>query len=301
MAPVLTLTTTDAVALRTARGHVRVSHEVVDLEGPGAVNCLQGIFTNDVEKLADGALAWGATLTPKGMIVTDFWAWRRGTTIRLVVPAAGAEPLLALVGRSFPPRLAKAVRRPELAVAWCTGGIPEAAGEVEVGVPEHAAPFTALVVGEAAALEVLTTGADPFPALPEPRAEELRLLWGWPAVGHEVDEKTLPQEVRFDELHGVRYDKGCYVGQETVARLHFRGHANRSLRGVRGSGQLPDGREVVAGPERREMGTITTIGELPGGGWFGIGKIRREVADGDAVEVAGAPAVVTPLPATATP
>src|SRR5204863_149594 len=62
----------------------------------------------------------------------------------------------------------------------------------------------------------------------EPAMLELaRILAGWPRLGAEVDDKTIPQEVRFDEIGGVSYTKGCYTGQETVARLHFRGHANR--------------------------------------------------------------------------
>ena len=59
-----------------------------------------------------------------------------------------------------------------------------------------------------------------------------RILAGWPALGAEIDERTLPQEVRYDEIGGVSYTKGCYTGQETVARLHFRGHPNRELRGL---------------------------------------------------------------------
>ena len=66
-----------------------------------------------------------------------------------------------------------------------------------------------------------------------PAALELtRILAGWPRLASEVDEKTIPQEVRFDEIGGVSYTKGCYTGQETVSRLHFRGHANRQLRGL---------------------------------------------------------------------
>src|SRR5207253_1404740 len=57
--------------------------------------------------------------------------------------------------------------------------------------------------------------------------ELARILAGWPRLGAEVDEKTIPQEVRFDEIGGVSYTKGCYTGQETVARLHFRGRAGR--------------------------------------------------------------------------
>jgi folate-binding protein YgfZ len=149
-----------------------------------------------------------------------------------------------------------------------------------------------------------------FPASPPEMADALRLLGGWPTLGREINDKTLPQEVRFDELEGVRYDKGCYVGQETVARLHFRGHANRTLRGVRGlprppqgrrgegemgEGELPaDGRILVEG-EQGEKGEVSTMASIPGG-WLGIGKIRREVETGAQVMVGGRPAEVVELP-----
>src|SRR5258708_9948328 len=59
-----------------------------------------------------------------------------------------------------------------------------------------------------------------------------RILAGWPRLGAEIDQKTLPQEVRYDDINGVSYTKGCYTGQETVSRLHFRGHTNRHLGGL---------------------------------------------------------------------
>src|SRR5207302_969666 len=59
-----------------------------------------------------------------------------------------------------------------------------------------------------------------------------RILAGWPRLGAEVDDRTIPQEARLDQIGGVSYTKGCYTGQETVARLHFRGHVNRQIRGL---------------------------------------------------------------------
>ena len=84
-----------------------------------------------------------------------------------------------------------------------------------------------------------------------------RILAGWPALGAEIDERTLPQEVRYDEIGGVSYTKGCYTGQETVARLHFRGHPNRELRGLWWRSDEPEplnggSRSVLSG--EREVG-----------------------------------------------
>ena len=59
-----------------------------------------------------------------------------------------------------------------------------------------------------------------------------RVEAGWPEWGVDIDDTTIPQEANFDELHAISYTKGCYTGQETVARVHFRGHVNRHLRGL---------------------------------------------------------------------
>jgi folate-binding protein YgfZ len=292
----LTLDTDDLAALRAAPAAIPTAEAVIDLTGPGALTCLQGILTNDVVKIGPEALLWGAVLTPKGMIITDCWVQRRGSDARLIVPTAGRDALQQLLSRSFPPRLAKATPRPELQVAWITGGVPEG---IEVATPSGPAPFTAIAMGPAESLMSSLANAG-FPASPPETADALRLLGGWPTLGREINDKTLPQEVRFDELEGVRYDKGCYVGQETVARLHFRGHANRTLRGVRGEGGLPsDGAITIDGEqgEKGEKGEVTTFA-LVAGGWVGIGKIRREVETGAKVQVGGRPAEVVELPFT---
>ena len=63
-----------------------------------------------------------------------------------------------------------------------------------------------------------------------------RVEAGRPEWGIDMDDNTIPQEANFDALHAISYTKGCYVGQETVARVHFRGHVNKHLRGVRAAG-----------------------------------------------------------------
>jgi folate-binding protein YgfZ len=121
-----------------------------------------------------------------------------------------------------------------------------------------------------------------------------RLLAGWPTLGVEIDERTLPQEVRYDEIGGVSYTKGCYIGQETVARLHFRGHTNRELRGLRWRGTPPmAGRGVVHG--EKDVGAVRSTLTLEDRR-LGLGTIRREVAPGDVVLASGAEATVVTLP-----
>ena len=108
-----------------------------------------------------------------------------------------------------------------------------------------------------------------------------RIEAGRPAWGVDMDESTLTQEARLDELNAVSYSKGCYTGQETVARVHFRGHVNRLLRGL----SFPSGVAVPSGAALvREDGT--SVGEVrsransPRLGAIGLGLVRREVEPG---------------------
>jgi folate-binding protein YgfZ len=126
--------------------------------------------------------------------------------------------------------------------------------------------------------------------------ELARVLSGWPRLGAEIDAKTLPQEVRFDEHDGVSHSKGCYVGQETVARLHFRGHTNRRLVGLVWSSL----REVVGSEVERDG---RSVGRVSSVAWIGVddrhaglGVVRREVDLGVSVAAAGARATVRDLP-----
>lgn len=117
-----------------------------------------------------------------------------------------------------------------------------------------------------------------------------RLRHGEPRFGVDVDESTIPHETGLVG-EAVSFTKGCYLGQELVARIDSRGHVNRHLRLVR----LPEGRVPRAGVEvvsaGRPVGTLSTVGVVDGVG-VGMGLIRREVTVGDAVEVDGEPALV---------
>src|SRR5574342_434443 len=89
-------------ALDTGAAVCRAETGVVELAGPGAVTCVQGLLTNDVELPGDGAFVYGALLTPKGMIVVDGWVARLGTTVTCTVPADGRERALGIFTHSVP-------------------------------------------------------------------------------------------------------------------------------------------------------------------------------------------------------
>jgi folate-binding protein YgfZ len=306
-------------ALRNGATVVLDNPAVFQVTGNGALACLQGIFTNDLEQPGTGSLTYGAMLTPKGMIVVDAWVIRLAGSLLLVAPESGREAVSAIFQRTLPPRLAKATDLTgDWAVAWLIGAhgartlaqsdveMPEgsarvreqdgASGMLVVALAPEVAPFAAMLTGPAAAVEsairhLQIAGAGRGD---ERDFQAARILAGWPALGIEIDEKTLPQEVRYDEIGGVSYTKGCYTGQETVARLHFRGHTNRELRGLlwREAG-APDGRAVVA--REKEVGTVRSTLTVDGR-TVGLAVMRREVEPGTEVKACGRGATVVRLP-----
>ena len=296
----------------------RADVAVLELLGPGAVGCMQGLLTNDVEGPGDGGFVFGALLTLKGMIVADGWVARSGASVRYTVPAPGREPGAALFARSVPPRLARTIDRTADLVVWRLAGpraiavvraaglpvpvepgrLVSGTGDVDVARPSDAAPFAVQITApreqaDGVLAQLVAAGA----RRTDPAALELgRILAGWPALGAEVDGKTIPQEVRFDEIGGVSYTKGCYTGQETVSRLHFRGHANRHLLGLEFDARPPDADPLPVTHEDRDAGRVTSVAGLPGDRWIGLGVLRREVAAGAAVQAAGTGARVVALP-----
>jgi folate-binding protein YgfZ len=107
-----------------------------------------------------------------------------------------------------------------------------------------------------------------------------RIEAGRPEWGLDMDESTLAQEANMEELHAISYTKGCYTGQETVARVHFRGHVNRMIRGLRFDGVAPTpGCELVDDTGKR-LGDVRSVGLSPRLGGVALAMVRREVEPG---------------------
>jgi folate-binding protein YgfZ len=298
---------------------VTTAPSVFRIQGPGALTCLQGLLTNDLVKPGDNSLVYGALLTPKGALVVDYWVLRQADAFTLVAPRSGHEASLDLFRRQLPPRLAKVEDLTgEARVAWLIGSrgfqtlaesgvsMPESSGRVAsvggevspvaLALAPEPAPFVALAVGAEPAIAALSSRLLVAGALTgdERDLHAARILSGWPALGAEIDDRTLPQEVRYDQIGGVSYTKGCYTGQETVARLHFRGHTNRELRGLRWRRSEPfAGRSINKG--EREVGSVRSTLSLEDRA-IGLGLIRREVGVGEELMAGGWPATVVTLP-----
>jgi folate-binding protein YgfZ len=303
----------DAERQALTRGAVvarRAHAAVLRLTGGGRVTCLQGLVTCDVAKPGDHAHLFGALLTPKGMIVAPLWISRLPDALWLETPAASFPPLHEVLTRSLPPRLCRAEnvtpvtaaigvygpRSGELVarvlgahLVASTVAVPYANGTVVVAhsVARGPAGYDILLpVAMARALEDDLLGRGAAPASPA-LLEEARILGGVPRLGAEIDERTLPQEVRYEELGALSYTKGCYLGQETVARLHFRGRAQRRL------AALALETAPAAVPQELRLGDAG-VGRLTSAAWDddaqgyrALGLIRRDVADGAVLDVVG--------------
>jgi len=303
--------------LRSGAVMVRDDPAVLRVEGPGALTCLQGLLTQDLAAPGDGSLVYGAVLTPKGMIVADVWVLREETGFILVLESGARTAMLTLLGRTLPPRLARSSDLSDSwSAIWMIGGtapdrlaralgrdVPgsgkvlrlEPAGPVLAGGTDPA-PFRVLCLGPRADLDGIAAA---FPAGTacsgnQPDLAAARILAGWPTLFREIDEKTLPQEVRFEEIGGVSYTKGCYTGQETVARVHFRGQVNRTLRGVVLQGGEPPGDRVLRAAEK-EVGRLATALILEDR-VVGLALVRREVENGAMLRAGEREARVVALP-----
>jgi folate-binding protein YgfZ len=312
------LTAAQEQACVQGAAHASADAYVVRLEGPATVACVQGLLTNDVEAPGDGSIVYGAVLTPKGMILTDLWTLRTDPAMTLIAPPAGAASLGDILARYVPPRLARATdATADLGVVHVLGAqaleaagaaglpVPDAGrvthGELDgvgcaVARPPDGMPFALVcLTPEPDALRATLTAAGALD-VPSVALDFARIVCGWPAVGYEIGEKTLPQEVRFDELGGVSYSKGCYTGQETVARLHFRGHANRRVVGLTWAPDAVPADASITADDR-------SVGRLTSAAWahtldrpIGLGILRREVEEGARVTAGGVEAIVCPLP-----
>ena len=283
--------------------------------GPGTIACLQGLVTQDLEAGGGASLAYGALLTPKGMIQADLWLAREGATCTLIAESSARAAVGAVLSRSLPPRLARAADvSDEWRVAWMLGsqateraarafshevpgpGNLVRVGDLLLGGGQGAAPFRMLALGPSNRIDELeaTVLRAGFERGTEDDLAAVRVLAGWPALGKEIDEKTLPQEVRFDENSGVSYTKGCYIGQETVARVHFRGHVNRILQGI----VMPGAEPPPAGPVRldaKDVGRIGSVLMLPDR-VLALAVLRREIVPGTTIAVGSREGKVTALP-----
>lgn len=245
---------------------------VIAVSGPEARDFLQGLITNDMKRVTPDALAYAALLTPQGKILFDFLIGERDGALLIDAPAAMRD---ALVKRLTLYRLRSKVEiaaRDDLAVAWSDHA--EASFSLD---PRHTALGFRAVLPKADA--PAASGADAFRAL--------RLKLGVPE-GHDFgQDKMFALDSDLDELHGVAFDKGCYVGQELTARMKHRGTARKRLLPVVANATLPPP-EVPVTAAGREIGTLQSVYDTQG---FALLRLDRLEEANDAPLDAGGIAV----------
>jgi folate-binding protein YgfZ len=316
--------------LHTDAGMVDRSDRLrMTVRGSRAAETLTGLVSNDVLALQPGHGAYAAALTAKGKIIADVRIFcRRSDDFLLDVPAAASGGFLAMMIKYVNPRLA--TYADDSSRLACLGVVGPHARQVVAHalgtspsefdlLPPYAhvdAEFGGGVVMVTRSVDFGIDGFDCFvptaaagalrealrdsgaPPVDVAALEVLRIEAGRPAWGIDITDDTLAQEGNLDALQAISYTKGCYTGQETVARVHFRGHVNRSLRGLRAAA-LPDGTAVVIA-DGKEVGEVRSRGHSPRFGAIALAMIRREVEAGSVVTVrAGAAeyaATVTDLP-----
>jgi tRNA-modifying protein YgfZ len=296
----------DDRAARESLAH-RVRHSgVLDVEGADRLAFLQGQLTQDVRAMAPGDVRPAAGLTPKGRIVFLARVLALPDSLRLLVPSDAREGILAHLKKYVIfQKVAIADRSSDFALVGLYG--PRAAGIAAPGeaiiLPgEGEFSVEALVPsGSVEDFERILAGAGSA-RVSESTAEVLRVEAGRPRFGSEVDNSHFPDEVGLDAA--ISTTKGCYVGQEIVARTRTYGRVNRRLVGFR----FPDG-PVEAGsllkrpeetePGKIEQGRVTSAVVSPVFGAIGLGYAFRDVpAAARLVSADGAPraAVVSRLP-----
>jgi folate-binding protein YgfZ len=285
------------------------------LSGSEAAAFLQGQVSNDVEALAPGSGCYAAFLTPKGKMLGDVRILATRDELLLDTERVALQPLFNLIHRGLIGHDAELHKRTLdsslLSLVGPQSPAVAGVGELE-GSPEHT--HIAVEIGGVPARAIRTDlGVDLFcdaasvdalkaalvqsgaRSVSESAVECVRIEHGRPRYGIDLDDTVIPEEAGLND-RAVSFEKGCYVGQETVARLHWRGKPNRHLRGLRLSdpGQSAEDLWVA----ERSVGRLTSVALSPRFGPIALALVRREVAPGESVEVgdARAQAQVVELP-----
>lgn len=284
------------------------------LTGTQAKEFLTGQVTNDVIALEPGTGCYAAFLNPKGKMQGDLRILDLGDELWLDTERATLQALFDMVRRfkiGYDVELHK--RTLERGLLSLVGPQARAvAGAELLPSAEHSSMralrggVAVVLVATADGIDVICDAADTEAvrafllragavAVGEAAAELLRVEAGRPRYGLELDDTTIPQEAGLN-ARAVSFTKGCYVGQETVARLFYKGKPNRHLRGLRLDGAAAPGDVLRLG--EREVGRVGTVADSPALGPVALAVVRREAEPGATLVVgeAGATATVVELP-----
>ena len=288
-------------ALREEAGYLPRARAALTVRGADGAEYLQGQLTNDIEALERGQGCYAALLDRKGHLQADMRVLRLEDEEIWVDLETGPAPAVLKHLRTY--SIGRDVEVEDVSDRWAiTSLIGPRARELagfEGLAPEHAQGFRdwdgieVLAVATDVGLD-LVTKADAAARLgellaaggavevSEPAAEIIRVESGRPRFGLDMGPESMPAEADITE-RAVNFEKGCYIGQEPVARLHYRGKPNRTLRGLRLSAAAQHGTPLLLGD--KEVGTIGSTSLSPAFGPIALAIVRREAAEGDRLAV----------------
>jgi len=278
---------------------------VFNVRGERALEILNGLVTADLVA-AHGDVAFPTLiLTPKGRVLADAVVIQSGEEILLDVPASAWSDLEAHFTTYMPPRFVQ-LEPSGLRVVRIHGPLATERERTDTvlfnmdhpvyterdGSHRAVAPFrggVAVRLAEGFDLYLppdQAHGLD-LPSVSDEAWEVWRIERGIPRFGQDLSRKTLPPETDL-VAECVSFAKGCYTGQEVLARIHYRGHVNRHLRGIHVL-ESTTGFPLKAGDELvldgKSVGSITSGALSPVHGWIGLGYVRREVEPGTEITV----------------
>jgi len=267
--------------------------------GTEVLSFLQGQLTNDVYPAEHGSPILAAHLSPKGRMLAGMLLFAFEDGYALDFPADMLEPLAKRL-RMFVlradvtlseahgqwARLGISGAEAETAAATAAGAEQLVPGGVTRGnhgtvvpLPGPHPAFMVLVPYEAAPASWAQAAASARP-VGLPAWELARIRAGVPDLGEPSSERFIPQEANLEDLGGISYTKGCYTGQEVVARTKHLGRLKRRLYRVRAGSPLAPGQALYAGGEQSQ-GRVVNAAPRPDGGWEALAVLRIEAANGD--------------------
>ena len=289
------------------------------LTGADRREFLHGQITNDIEGLQAGHGRYAALLTHKGKMLTDLRVLDTGDELLLSCERAGLQELFNMIRRyklgSDVEVHKRTLEMGELSLIGPEGRRVTGAGAL--GPDEHD-NLHGEIASEPVLLVATDLGVDVFCAaeateavrgalvaagateVGEAAAELVRVESGRPRYGADLDDSVIPQEAGLNE-RAVSFTKGCYVGQETVARLFYRGKPNRHLRGLKLSAPVEPGTPLRLG--EKEVGRVASVAVSPVHGPIALALVRRQAEPGSTVAAGddGVAAEVVELPFAARP
>ncbi len=228
----------------TAVRVARRPRDFVGVRGPDAASYLQAMVSNDVEALGLGDSCEALLLTPKARVIAPLVVLRRAVDdyLLLTEPGLGERVRATLVRSRF---VAKCDIEPERHTSAVVVGREAPPG----GIPTEDYGV--------AAYEVLDEETPEWNEVEEEELELLRIRAGTPRFGREIDDRVLPAEAGLDE-RAIDFEKGCYPGQEPIARQHYRGRVNRTLRVLQLEGPELPGEDAELTYEGKVVGRVTS-------------------------------------------